>query len=135
MANNTAHKPENRPERTPVAERNRLSFKNQDPNYVYRLVNDVENRIEDFKNAGYEVVTNGDKVGESRAGEGTGLGSAVTKQVGQGITGVLMRIRKEWYEEDQKRHQRNVREVESSLHDLYKKKDAGFYGSLKIDKS
>lgn len=118
----------NRPKRTPVAERNKISFDHKEPGYVYRLVNDVENRLADFKAAGYEVVTGDANVGDNEAGAASSLGSAVTKHVGNGTTAVLMRIKQEWYDEDQRKKLVDLRASEDAL--KYKTKNAGngFYG-------
>ena len=95
-----------RAKRTPVSGgRDILAVKDQDPNYVYRWVNDTDGRLEKFKAAGYEVVTANIEVGTKSVDRNSKLGSAVTKSVGGKLTAVLMRIPKEWYEEDQKAKQ------------------------------
>lgn len=126
MANN--RNADNRPKRTPVAERNKISFDHKEPGYVYRLVNDVEGRLDTFKEAGYEVVTGDAALGDNEAGAGSRLGSAITKHVGNGTKGVLMRIKQEWYDEDQKKKLDDLRKAEAAL--KYKTKNAGegFYG-------
>ena len=67
------------------------------PDYVYRVFNDnwrrEPNRILRAKNAGYEVV------------EGCDSLPVGTNEDGSAVKGVLMRIPKEWYEEDQKKKQ------------------------------
>lgn len=78
-----------------------LAVANQDPNYVYRWVNDTPGRIQRLMERGYEIVTDHVEVGQSTVDRGSQLGGAVTKQVGQGVTGVLMRIPREYHEEDQ----------------------------------
>ena len=54
-----------RKERVPLHEQKRdvLKVSNRDPNYHYRIVNDVvepngDHRVDMFKRAGYDVVTN-----------------------------------------------------------------------------
>ena len=94
--------PSGRPKRTPVGYRNRFEVSNADPNRVYRIVNDVDGRLQEFDQAGYRVEkTNNIKLGAARI-EGSGsLGSEASIPVGGGIRGVLMSIEKEYYEEDQ----------------------------------
>ena len=125
---------ENRTRRTPInGIRNRLNVRGQEPGYVYRIVNDVDDRVTTFQEMGYEVVT--DKtvsVGDKRVANPTQEGSPVTVSVGQGITGVVMRQKKEWYDEDQAAKQRQVDELESSMN--REKNDEGFYGKLKISR-
>jgi len=91
-----------RPKRTPVGgARDILTVANMDPNYVYRWVNDKDGRITKFKEGGYEVVTSDTEVGQDAVDRGSKLGSAITKSVGGMTTAVLMRIPREWYDEDQ----------------------------------
>jgi hypothetical protein len=83
-------------------DRNRISFSNLDPNYVYRVVNDREGRIDKMQTIGYDFVQADEQIGDYRVAEGSKLGSAVSKPVGGGVNGYLMRIPKEYYEEDRK---------------------------------
>jgi len=97
-----------RPKRTNLAGRNRLSITNQDPNYVYRIAAvDSEariTRVEDLKAMGWEVVPGVD-IGEQRADIGKGIGRTGVISVGGGATGVPMRIPRDWYDEYQKEKQ------------------------------
>jgi hypothetical protein len=105
MAN--ARKPE-RPVRNPIGNitgrRDIINFNRiqKDPTKVYRVVNDVDSRIEDLKDLGYEVVQADGKLGDASLDNSRGLGSAVTKPVGVGVTGVLMACDKNVYDERQK---------------------------------
>lgn len=127
-----AKAPSGRPTRTPVGGRNRLTVRGKDPNYVYRIVNDTEDRILQFQEGGYEVVeSEGTQVGDKRASKASALGSAQTFPVGKGTTGVLMRIKKEWYEEDQKAKQDRVDASEATIK---QKALDGTYGSLNISR-
>ena len=104
-----------RPKRVPVVGRSRLAIRNQDPNYHYRVVNaNLESdpdRIENLKEMGYEVVEKGD-TGEKRVDTPSALGSAGLISVGQGTKAVVMRIRKEWYKEDQDAKQEEINKTE-----------------------
>jgi hypothetical protein len=112
----TKKKPENsRPTRTPLGARNRLTFDNRDPAYVYRVINDVDDRIERAKAAGYEHVDSDGSLGDERAGEAKKLTRRVKKPVGNGINGYLMRIKREWYDEDQAEKHRRINESERAI--------------------
>lgn len=106
--------PSVRPRRTPLAMRNKLTVKNVDPNYQYRIVNDVEDRVEIFKERGYEIVTDA-QVGDSRVDKPSSLGSTTEISVGQNVKAVVMRIPKEWYQEDQTIKQAQIDALESSM--------------------
>lgn len=111
--------PSGRPTREPVGQRNRLKVRGQDPNYVYRWVVDYDgtgDRVEEFKQAGYEVVPKGThKVGDSRVQIPTAEGSSEVLSVGGGQKAVLMRQKKEWYDEDQKAKAKRVDDSEAAL--------------------
>jgi hypothetical protein len=92
-----------RTRRQPLTIRNRVSVRNQDPDYVYRVVNDIDNRVEDLVDRGYEIVPQ-DKVirgGDKRVDDASALGSTSSISLGRGDRGVVMRIRKDWNAEDQ----------------------------------
>ena len=123
-----------RPKRVPVgAARDILTVQGQDPNYVYRWVLDDPRRpgrLQRFKDGGYEIVTDTNEVGMNAVDRGKKLGSAITRPDG-GSTLVLMRISKEWYDEDQalKAEKLNVLE-KSMIADA--EGDEGRYGSFTI---
>ena len=119
-----------RKERIPVGTaRDILAVKDQDPNYVYRWVNDQPGRIEKFKDGGYEVVTETVEVGGASVDRNTKLGSAVTKTVGGTMTAVLMRIPREWYNEDQKAKQDEIAAKEQAIRSA----DSD-YGDVKLNR-
>jgi hypothetical protein len=116
----------NRTRRTPVnGTRNRLSVRGKDPAYVYRVVNDTDDRIATMQEMGYEIVTDTNiSVGDKRIANPTQEGSPVKVSVGQGVQAYVMR--------QKKAKQVHVNELEASM-----KKDAdnaGFYGKLNITK-
>lgn len=105
-----------RVKRTPLTVRNRLSVKDKEPGYVYRIVNDVDDRIEQFIEQGYEIdQKNAGKVGDKRVDTASGLGSVPSFSVGQGTKAVVMRIKQEWYDEDQRVKQAYVKSTEETL--------------------
>ena len=104
-----------RPERVPIGTRNVLTYP-PIPGYKTRVVNDVEDRIERFKAAGYEIVQSGELgLGDEACGIPGSVGSEVSKPVGAGRRGVLMKIREDWYAEDQAKKQADVLAKEQSL--------------------
>lgn len=102
----------------------------KNPEYVYRFVNDTGSRIQNFKEAGYEIVQDNElTVGDARVSDPSNLGSAKRVISNDGTTSYLMRIKKEYYQEDQSAKQALVDEQESAM-----KQEAaqGMYGSLKM---
>ena len=125
--------PSGRPTRTPVGRRNILSVKGKEAGYEYRIVNDEFDRIDTFKEAGWEVVSNSDvSVGDKRVAASTTPGSAAQVNVGGGAKGVVMRIKQDWYDEDQAAKRAQVKETEDQL-----RRDArngADYGDIKYDR-
>lgn len=129
---NQVNKPQNRPQRIPVGQRNILTVKGKDPNYEYRIVNDIDDRVQQFKDAGYEIVADEDaKVGDKRVDSASSLGSGKAISVGQGTKAFLMRQRKEWYDEDQAAKLGHVAEIERATKE---KALDGTYGKIEINK-
>ena len=111
-----AKAPSGRPRRVPVGYRNRFDVSGKDPNFQYRIVKDAEGRIQEFLDAGYEVVDkNKTKLGADRLEGGSSLGSLSSIPLGGGDQGVLMRIPNEFYEEDQKAKEQKVKETLGAL--------------------
>lgn len=106
-----------RKERIPVGgTRDILTVKNKDPNFEYRWVRDVPGRILRFQDGGWEVVTDDLQVGQRAVDSPSGkVASALTKHGGGNLTLVLMRIPKEWYDEDQTAKQDKVDAQEDSM--------------------
>jgi hypothetical protein len=104
-----------RPSRVPLGQRNRLTFKGLDPAYSYRLINDQEERLVQAQEAGYEFVTADQQMGDATPMAAKKLGKKVTKPVGHGTTGYLMRIKKDWYDEDQTAKMKRLDETEQAM--------------------
>lgn len=129
----TPKSPSGRVKRTPIGKRNVLTVKDKDPDYVYRIVNVSDgkgsNRVEEFKEAGYEVQAN--SVGDKRVDTEAGLGKNPEFSVGQGMKAVVMRIRREYYDEDQEAKLAQVKAQEETIHQNAK----ADYGAITLSKS
>ena len=102
----------------------------KDPGFEYRFVNDTGSRIQNFKAAGYEFVTGDDLiVGDNRVSDATDLGSAKRVISNDGTTSYLMRIKKDWYKEDQASKAAALKEQEAAM---TKEASTGMYGKLNI---
>ena len=108
--------PRERTKRTPVNGRNVLTVEGKEPGYVYRIVNDVGDRINTFQEGGYELVeSKAVKVGDRRLNNASAEGSKAQVSVGGGQKAFVMRIPKEWYDEDQLAKQTQINELENSM--------------------
>lgn len=127
---------EKRPTRIPVGMRPKLAVVGKDPAYAYRFVNDTPGRIDMFKQGGWELVTNQEvDVGGNRAEESSAIGSHANVVVdgGNGMRAYVMKIKKEWFLEDQAAQAEYVDSLERDQ--LSVNVNDGEYGSIKIDRS
>jgi hypothetical protein len=128
-----AKAPERRVRRTPVGTRNVLTVNGKEAGYTYRLVNDSGDRVQEFLDNGWEVVKKDSvRVGDKRLGNSSATGSVATANVGQGMQAVVLRIKQEWYEDDQAAKQAQVNATEEAT-----RSEAlnGTYGKLEISRS
>lgn len=113
--------PRGRVKRQPIRARGRLNVNGKDPNYVYRFVNDIGDRVQMFQEAGYELVDKSDhKIGDNRLDIASPDGTHAKVSVGISPKGeaqraYLMRIKREWYEEDQEAKQAEIRQVQEQI--------------------
>lgn len=134
MTKQTPQEASARPRRSPLAAKNRLSVREKEDGYVYRIVNanlrDDPDRVDRFIEQGYELVPRdkAGKIGDKRVDNATSPGSSEFS-VGGGTKAVLMRIKKEWYEEDQAAKQQQVDDQEQTM----KRPANADYGSIKLD--
>ena len=102
----------------------------KDENYHYRFVNDTGSRIHNFKQAGYEFVADTEiAVGDSRVIDASEFGSTKRVISNDGTTSYLMRIKKEFYNEDQAAKAEFISEQEAAM---TKEATQGYYGSIKM---
>lgn len=102
-------------------------------NYVYRIFNDKGTRIAQHKEYGWETVDTGDVTIGTRNDVKAGSVASVTVDSSNGTQGIVMRIPKDWYEEDQKAKQDAIDEVEKQITGQSDKD--GSYGKIDISKS
>jgi len=124
-----------RPARIPVGYRPKLAVVGKDPNFVYRFINDTPGRIALFKQGGWELCTNDEvDVGNFRAEESHGEGSlaCVTVDGGTGMKAYVMKIKKEWFDEDQRHWEKEAAANEETLRPNY---NDGEYGKIVVDRS
>ncbi len=132
MSRTTASTSVQRTKRTPINGRNILTVSGKEPGYVYRVVNDSGDRIALFQEAGYELVDAADvSVGDRQINKASSEGSKAQVSVGVGQRAFVMRIKQEWYDEDQKAKQEHVNQLEQSLKQTSGKAD---YGSVTISR-
>lgn len=121
-----------RPQRAPLGKRDRLAIKNKEDGFTYRIVNDVDDRVEQLMERGYEVCSKEQvgAIGNKRVDNTSSVGSAAHFSVGQGTKAVVMRIPKEWYDEDQRAKAAEIDAVEATMKSDARK--AADYGKLDI---
>lgn len=127
-----AKEPSGRTRRTPVSRKNILTVQGKDPNYHYRIVNDVGDRVQSFIDAGYELVPDDKvRVGDKRINKTSSEGSISHLSVGQGDKAFVMKIKKEWFDEDQAAKQAEVNRMEETARQTALD---GTYGKLEISR-
>ena len=93
-------------------DRNKITVADQDPDYKYRVVNDdnehYQGNVAKRKQMGYDIVTDESTIGDDQGVGAHAVGSQVSRHVGHGTKGILMRQRKEWFEEDKAAKQAEI---------------------------
>lgn len=104
-----------RKDRTPLYENSSMTLMNRDPNYHYRVVNDMPGRIDRFLAAGYEFAPEGLSDTYSGVGRDEGVQAQTTTKLKVNFdpsaevkNAYLMRIPLELFEQDQKAKQDQV---------------------------
>lgn len=125
-----AKAPKGRTTRTRIGQRNVLTVSGKDENYEYRVVNDKGDRIAMFEDAGYELVDASEvRVGDKRITRTSPTGSKAEVSVGQGDKAFVMRIKKEWYKEDQEAKEFQLKKQEEAIkQEALKNADYGSVG-------
>lgn len=138
----TTAKRETRQERVPVSGlRDIMTVDNKDEAFEYRWVVDSDERgqkIMRYQKGGYDLVSADEVVvGQPNVYKSEHFGSIVRLPSGNGQFSYLMKIRREWYEEDQEAKQSNIDALEASMSRKSTRADEadddlGQYGSVKI---
>ena len=115
------------------------------PGFVMRWVNDVESRVFDAEEGGYAFVTyaelNGRPIGQrNTVPSSLEMGAKVQKAVGKDDQGApihayLMKIKQEWYDEDQREKDRAVDATEDGVVNYNSVDDAirrRMYGNVSV---
>lgn len=141
MPRQTASK-ERRDERVPVSGlRDIMTVDNKDPSFTYRWVVDSDERgqkIMRYQKGGYSLVSADEViVGQPNVYKSEHFGSIVRLPSGNGNYSYLMKIKKEWYDEDQEAKEDNIRSLEESMSRKHTRSDEadddlGQYGSVRI---
>ena len=129
--------------RVPVSgNRDIMTVFNKDPNFHYRWVNDVDergSRIMKFERGGYHFAPTetdlGDKVIGDDAVYKSKLGDSIIRlPTGNGGYSYLMRIKREWYDEDDANKNAAIDVVEGQITGTGSPdgEDFGQYGSVSI---
>lgn len=127
-----AKAPERRPRRTTLGARRPLYVEGKETDFEYRFVNDTGDRVQTFLDAGWEQVdANKVRIGDKRINQPSLEGSTATASVGNGLRAHLLRIRKDWYAEDQAAKQAEVARIEDAT-----RQEAlnGTYGKLDMSR-
>lgn len=128
-----AKAPERRVRRTPIGRRNVLTISGKEAGYEYRVVNDEGNRVQEFLDNGWEIVEKDTvQIGDKRLGKSSAEGTQAQVDVGQGMKAFVLRIKEEWYKEDQAAKQAHVDSTEAATKE---KALDGNYGKLDISRS
>ena len=103
--------------------------------YVRRFVNDDERglRIQMFQNAGWALVRDKDvQIGDKNVTNRNNSIAAdvVRSHVGSGRYAYLMEIKREWYEEDQKAKEEELKKTDDAMR--AQSNEEGRYGEIKI---
>lgn len=106
-----------RTKRTPINGRNILAVSGKEAGYTYRIVNDVGDRVKMFEDNGWELVeADAVRVGDRRVSGASSLGSKAQVSVNKdGTKAFVMRIKDEWFQEDQESKARAIAEQELSM--------------------
>lgn len=89
-------------------------------NFYYRWVNDVEDRLFLFKQAGYEFVEKSEikSSGDPTVDTSKGTDSRIRKGVGGGLTAFLMKLPMEFKKQDDAEREAEILETERSMRRL-----------------
>ena len=94
--------------------------------------------VDKYRLGGYEFVywtdltEDNEQVGDSRVNTDSPMESRVSKNVGNGVTGFLMKIPLEYYQEDKVSKDRRTDELENAMKTQLNSGNNGTYGKVQI---
>ena len=100
--------------RVKLGTRNILSAP-QKPGFVRRFVNDTGDRVQMFKEAGWNTVDDVNQVGDPKLGTASSIGSGANPHVGGGQRAVLMELPEEIYSADRAESQAEITKIENEM--------------------
>lgn len=111
-------------------QKNIMHIQGKQPGFEYRIVNDINDRIERFKLAGWECVTHSLQLGDVSLENSESKGGVKTINVRGGIIGYVMRIREDWYKEDQVAKQADLDASQEEMYRELNTEENGRYGKV-----
>jgi len=117
--------------RVPLHKQKRIGI-DKETDFYYRLVNDIDDRINSFKKAGYEIVSGKVRSGDKDAADAAQVGKIAAQQVGGGTEAYYMRIPLDIYNADQADKQSRIDRFEEDVH-LDTMKSSVQRGKIKIE--
>jgi hypothetical protein len=121
-----------KPRRTIInGTRNVLTVSGKEPGFEYRIVNDDGDRISQFEERGYEIVKDQNiKVGDRRIANPTKEGSPIQVSVGGGTKAFVMRVPKEFFDEDRAAKDKHIDDLERGT--LKEARESADYGKVSV---
>ena len=118
--------------RVKLGTRNILSAP-QRPGFVRRFVNDTGDRVQMFKEAGWNTVDDVNQVGDPKLGKPSLIGSGANPHVGGGQRAVLMELPEDIYSADRAESQAEITKIENEMKRNSKSEGKdGLSGSVEI---
>lgn len=126
--------PSERPRRNPVnGTRDVLNVQGQEEGYHYCWVN--EDNVPRYEQASYEFVTHEVRIGDKLINNASQMGGKVSKAVGNGVTGYLMRVLDEYYKADMAALAADIDELEGTMKAELNSGADGQYGKVEISQN
>ncbi len=123
-----------RPKRVPISGyRNILSVQGQEPGWHYCWVN--EDKVPRHEQAWYEFVTHDVVIGDRRVNAASQIGGKISLAVGNHLTGYLMRVPQEAYDEDMELLQQELDAKDAAMRSALNSGTDGQYGKVEITQS
>lgn len=123
-----------RPKRVPIhGYKNIIGVTGCEPGFHYCWVN--EENVERFEDGGYEFVTHDVRVGDRSIKAASQVGGKVSKGMGNGVTGYLMRCTEEIFKDENDRIHREIDEQEDAMRESLNSGQDGQYGKVKIGRT